>query len=71
MATTLKDIEAMTAEKLTPQQVADVIGANAQAIRIQARDNPERLGFPVIVVGHRVKIPRQAFLNFMRGTCQN
>lgn len=64
---TLDQIEAMTTEVLTPAQVASVLHLDQDTIRGQARDCPWRLGFPVIVAGNRVKVPRLPFLRFMRG----
>lgn len=54
-------------EMLTPAEVAPVLGCQPYAINVAAREHPERLGFPVCVLGTRVKIPRQAFLRWMRG----
>ena len=69
---TLDDIEAMTATTISPAQAASVIGCNEQALRIQARERPEWLGFPVIRINNQIKIPREAFLRYMgrgeRGT---
>ena len=64
---TLKDIEVMEEETLSPEQVAPIIKFNPQSIRIQARKDPTGLGFPTIRAGTRVRIPRRAFLAFMRG----
>lgn len=64
---TLDQIEAMTTEVLTPAQVASVLHLDQDTIRGQARECPEWLGFPVICAGSRVKIPREAFLRFMKG----
>ena len=64
---TLAEIEALPGEVLTCQQIAPVLGANPATIHLQATDRPELLGFPVIVAGRRVKIPRRAFLKFMEG----
>ena len=64
---TLTDIEVVSSETLTPDQVAPILRCRPQMIRLQARQRPEALGFPVIVVGTRVKIPKQAFLAYMRG----
>ncbi len=64
---TLKEVEACTEEFLTPKDVAKVLGCDAQTIRIQANRCPERLGFPVSIIGTRVKIPKEAFLRFMKG----
>ena len=62
---TLEDIIRSDKPFITPQDAADVLQCSAQLIRIQARDNPEALGFPVIQVGNRTKIPRKAFVRFM------
>ena len=62
---TLEDIIRSDKPFITPQDAADVLQCSAQLIRIQARDNPEALGFPVIRVGNRTKIPRKAYVRFM------
>lgn len=62
---TLEDMIRSDKPFITPQDVADVLRCSAQLIRIQARDNPEALGFPVIRIGTRTKIPRKAFIQFM------
>jgi len=64
---TLQDIERIESEVLTCQQVAPILKANPATIHGQAVERPELLGFPVIVAGRRVKIPKQAFIKFMRG----
>lgn len=64
---TLDEIRGMKRETLTPGIVAGVLGCNPQTIRLTARMMPERLGFPTIVMGSRVLIPRLAFLQFMEG----
>lgn len=69
MATmTLEDIEAMEGEIITADIAAKILQCNPAYIRVAARQCPERLGFPVSVCGHRVRIPRRAFISFMRGT---
>ena len=64
---TLDQIAEMTAEVLTPAQVASVLHLDQDTIRGQAREAPWLLGFPVVCAGNRVKIPRMAFVKFMRG----
>lgn len=64
---TLDQIEAMTTEVLTPAQVASCLGVDQDTLRGQARTAPELLRFPTVCVGNRVRIPKQAFLRFMRG----
>ena len=44
-----------------------MLHSDPQLIRVAARQRPELLGFDVIIVGNRVKIPREAFIAFMRG----
>lgn len=64
---TLEEIKAMDREMLTPAIVAKVIGCDPYGITLQARQCPEALGFPVVVIGNRTKIPRRAFIKFMEG----
>lgn len=45
----------------------EVLGVAPQGIREQAKRDPSKLGFPVIVIKHRVKIPRIPFIQFMTG----
>ena len=64
----LNELEELDRAILTCQQVAPVLGSNPQTIHQQAMERPELLGFPVIVCGTRVKIPKRPFLAFMKGT---
>ena len=63
----LSQIEDTEALMLTPADVAEVLGVDAQSIRVQARQDPSLLGFPVSVVGNRTLIPRIPFLKFIGG----
>ena len=65
---TLDEIKTSTKVLLTPAEVADVLGVDAQGIRIMAHEQPERLGFPVVVCGRNgraVRIPRLGLLKFL------
>lgn len=62
---TLEDLKAMDRETITPAIAAAVIGCDPHSIRIIARTEPENLGFPVIVMRTRTKIPRRSFIRFM------
>ena len=64
---TLEQIEALPTEVLTCQQIAPILGANPATIHGQATERPELLGFPVIVAGRRVRIPKRPFIKFMKG----
>lgn len=52
-------------EFLTVAEIAPILGANPQSIRSQAQCNPQMLGFPVCVIGKRIRIPKTAFLNWL------
>ena len=65
---TLNEIKASDKVMLTPADVAEALGVDAQGIRVMAHEQPERLGFPVVVCGRNgraVRIPRVAFLKFL------
>ena len=64
---TLDELEALPVEVFTPAQIAPVLRLDQDTIRGQAREKPELLGFPVVVAGSRVKVPKRPFIKFMQG----
>lgn len=67
---TLDDIKRMDKELLTVQDIEKVLGLTGTTIRNAAREHPETLGFPVMIVGKggkQIRIPRRAFIRFMEG----
>lgn len=62
---TIEEMKSSKKEVLAPADVAGVLQCDPQSIRVRARQRPELLGFPVIVMGNRVKIPRRAFLRYI------
>ena len=62
---TLEEIKVYRHEILTAAEVSDVLKCDPYKLIWQAKNDPQRLGFPVIVIGNRVKIPRRKFLDFM------
>ena len=50
---------------LTPTDIAPILHCDAQCIRAQAQENSGKLGFRVIVIGKRVRIPRIPFLQYL------
>ena len=50
---------------LTPSEIAPILHCDPQCIRRQAQIGAYMLGFPTIVQGSRVRIPRIPFLRFM------
>ena len=64
---TLEAIEARESEILLCKDVAPLLQCDPAVIHGQAVHEPEKLGFPVIVAKSRVKIPKRAFVRFMKG----
>lgn len=62
---TLEEIAISTKEVLTPAEVAPLLHTTDQSIRVCARQRPDLLGFPTIIMGSRVRIPRLPFLAYM------
>lgn len=64
---TLEELAALPVDVLSCAQVAPILKANAYTIHETAIQRPDLLGFPVVVLGRRVKIPKESFVRFMRG----
>jgi hypothetical protein len=68
---TLKEIEALPREYLVPAEIAGILDMDPQDIRDTVHQayarNTRPFEFPTIVSGSRIKFPKMAFLNFMRG----
>lgn len=65
--TAIERIRALPDPTITCALAAEALGFNPQTIRVAARTKPEVLGFPVIVIGTRTRIPRIPFLNYLEG----
>lgn len=63
---TLEELEALERETLLPAEVAAVLGCNAYNFTLQAREDAGRLGFPVCIIGNRVRTPRRAFIHWLK-----
>ena len=63
----MNDLEQMTSDVISAAVVASVLGVHPQSIRVQAQKDPSKLGFPCIVVGTKLLIPRQPFINYVKG----
>lgn len=63
----LEELRSYPRDWLTCEQVAPVLGADRANIHDQAVTDPKMLGFPVVVIKSRVKIPKAAFIKFMNG----
>lgn len=61
----LQEMQDSTKIWLTPADVSDVLKCDPQCIRVQAQQDPTKLGYPVIIIGTRVRIPRVPFLKYI------
>ena len=64
---TIEELAALPSEVLTCQQVAPFLKCNPYTLNLTAKQKPQLLGFPVNVIGTRVRIPKQAFIRFLTG----
>ena len=64
--TTLAEVESCGQAMLTPADIAPLFPCDPHSIRLQARENPTLLGFPVVCIGKRTYIPAEGFVNFCR-----
>ena len=64
---TIEELEALPAAVLSCAQVAPILKADAYTIHETAMQRPQLLGFPVNIMGRRVRIPKGPFLQFIRG----
>lgn len=64
---TLKELAQLDCAFLTPTQAAPVLKCTPYFISLMAKteENRKALGFPVIRIGTRTKIPRVPFLRYM------
>ena len=62
---TIHDIIDSKKTYLSAADVAYVLQCDPQSIRAQAQEDPSKLGFPIIVIGRRIRIPRTPFLHFL------
>lgn len=61
----LSEIQNLPKDFLTAVDIAPCLGTDPNLIRWQAQNEPDKLGFPVVVIKSRVKIPKIPFLRFM------
>ena len=61
---TIDDIRNCDKDFLIPSDIAKVLGCDQYSINLQAQSDPSKLGFPVCVMGSRVRIPRLGFIRW-------
>ena len=63
---TLQDIENMSAEFLTADDIAKHLGVDPHRLRLQAETDPDKLGFATVRYGHKTLFPRRAYIYFQK-----
>lgn len=63
----IDDLKAEEIAFITPRVAAQFLRCDPHWLRLMARQQPERLGFPVCCICSRVKIPRIPFIKFLGG----
>lgn len=58
-------LQAMEKVFYVPQDVARILSVGSYAINLQAHSDAQKLGFPVLISGRRIRIPRAAFLDYL------
>jgi len=66
---TFREMQESNKPFLIPADVAPVLGCNPHLIRIEAKNGT--LPFPYVLLGSRVKIPREGFIAWMQGQIPN
>lgn len=64
---TISELKNYDKDILTPNDVASILGCDPNVIRRQAKEDVKALGFPCAKVGTRIKIPKQAFIDWYEG----
>lgn len=62
---TLDEIRKSDKELLVPREVAEILHCDPYKFTLEAKRCPEKLGFPVCVIGTRVRVPKIPFLRFL------
>ena len=58
-------LQALDKPFFAPKDVCSILGVTNYSINLTAYDNPALLGYPVMMSGKRVRIPKASFLDFI------
>lgn len=64
---TIEELMKSDKEMLTVGDIVPILGLAHRTITQQAKEAPWMLGFPVIVAGNSIRIPRKGFIAFING----
>lgn len=65
---TLEELKRSEKETISAAVAGRILGVDPQLIRVQARQDKDALGFPVILLGRNVRIPRRSFIALVEGS---
>lgn len=63
--TLLDHVRTITDATISADVASKIIGCQPASLRLAARQNPQALGFPVVVINNHVKIPRIPLLKHL------
>ena len=64
---TIEELKSWEKDFVYADDVKTIVGVDPSSIRKQAHEDPSKLGFPVMVCGSVVRIPRKPFIKFIEG----
>lgn len=67
---TIEELKKVDKDFVTAADVAEILGTDPNSLRWQAKNDREALGFPVVVIKSRVKIPRVPFIRCVCGEAE-
>lgn len=65
---TIEEIRISGKTALTVYDVGTLLGCDPATLRMTAKMNPERVKFPFVFSGNRMKIPRETFIKWYEGS---
>ena len=64
----IQELKESDKDLLCPEDLSQILGCDPYNINLQAYQDPSKLGFPVCVMGNRVKIPKAGFIRWYEWT---
>lgn len=62
---TLEELKEKRPLFVNANDLKDILEIDPANLRSQAQSDPQKIGFPIMVIGTRVKIPVKPFLKFL------
>ncbi len=62
---TLEELKEKRPLFVNANDLKDILEIDPANLRSQAQSDPQKIGFPIMVIGTRVKVPVKPFLKFL------